>query len=82
MSETHIFIRLLSMHFPRNWEFGSALSKLRNFGGRGFEIPNTPSERYWCPLFIATWNMAVYYIESPHSPRHSMTTAVLSSAIK
>jgi hypothetical protein len=23
------------MYFPRNWEFGSALSKLRNFGGGG-----------------------------------------------
>jgi hypothetical protein len=29
------FIRLLWMYsyFPRNWEFGSALSKLQNFGG-------------------------------------------------
>jgi hypothetical protein len=26
---------LLRMYFPRNWEFGSALSKLRNFGGWG-----------------------------------------------
>jgi hypothetical protein len=26
------------MYFPRNWEFGSALSKLWNFGG--FEPPN------------------------------------------
>jgi hypothetical protein len=26
-------IRLLRMYFPRNWEFGSALSKPRNFGG-------------------------------------------------
>jgi hypothetical protein len=24
---------LLRMYFPQNWEFGSALSKLRNFGG-------------------------------------------------
>jgi hypothetical protein len=30
------------MYFPRNWKFGSALSKLRNFGG--FELP---SVRYW-----------------------------------
>jgi hypothetical protein len=29
------------MYFPRNWEFGSALSKLQNFGGRGW-IPQTP----------------------------------------
>jgi hypothetical protein len=33
MSETRILIRLLRLYFPRNWEFGSALSKLRNFGG-------------------------------------------------
>jgi hypothetical protein len=33
MSETRIFITLLRMYFLRNWEFGSALSKLRNFGG-------------------------------------------------
>jgi hypothetical protein len=30
MSETHIVIRFLWMYFPRKWEFGSALSKLRN----------------------------------------------------
>jgi hypothetical protein len=29
------FFRLLRMYFPRNWEFGSALSKLRNFGEGG-----------------------------------------------
>jgi hypothetical protein len=29
------------MYFPRNWEFGSALSKLRNFEG-GLNPPNTP----------------------------------------
>jgi hypothetical protein len=33
MSETRILIRLLRIYFPRNWEFGSALSKLLNFGG-------------------------------------------------
>jgi hypothetical protein len=33
MSETRILIRFLWMYFPRNWAFGSALSKLRNFGG-------------------------------------------------
>jgi hypothetical protein len=33
MGETHILIRLLWMYFPQNWEFGSALSKLWNFGG-------------------------------------------------
>jgi hypothetical protein len=33
MSETRILIRLLRVYFPRNREFGSALSKLRNLGG-------------------------------------------------
>ena len=43
MSESRILVRLLRMYFPRNWEFGSALSKLRNFGGGGgFEHPQTP----------------------------------------
>jgi hypothetical protein len=40
MNETHILIRLLQMYIPRNWEFGSALAKLRNFVG-GFEPPPT-----------------------------------------
>ena len=42
MSESRILVRLLRMYFPRNWEFGSALSKLRNFGGGGFEHPKLP----------------------------------------
>jgi hypothetical protein len=29
------------MYFPRNWQFGSALSKLRNFGW-GVQPPNSP----------------------------------------
>jgi hypothetical protein len=29
------------MYFPRNWEFGSALSKLRKFG-EGLNTPNPP----------------------------------------
>jgi hypothetical protein len=39
MSETHILIRFLWMYFPRTWEFGSALSKLRDFKGGVFEPP-------------------------------------------
>jgi hypothetical protein len=35
---------LLRMYFPRNWEFGSALSKVRNFGGGG--DLNPPSVRH------------------------------------
>jgi hypothetical protein len=41
MSEPRILIRLLRMYFPRNWEFGSALSKLQDFG-RGLSTPTPP----------------------------------------
>jgi hypothetical protein len=47
MSETRILITLLRMYFPWNWEFGSALSQLRNFGvgvGVGSMNPQTPSQ--------------------------------------
>jgi hypothetical protein len=47
MSETSILIRLLRMYFAQNWEYGLALSKLRNFGC-GFEPP--PSVRHWSEL--------------------------------
>jgi hypothetical protein len=30
------------MYFPRNWKFGSALSKLRNFGGDTQTLLGTP----------------------------------------
>jgi hypothetical protein len=30
------------MYFPWNWKFGSALSKLRNFGRGGFNPPTLP----------------------------------------
>jgi hypothetical protein len=50
MNETHILITLLQMYFPWNWKFGSALSKLWNFGvyrgGGGFETPS-PSVHQW-----------------------------------
>jgi hypothetical protein len=38
----YILTTLLRMNFPRNWEFDSALSKLRNFGEEWFEPPQTP----------------------------------------
>jgi hypothetical protein len=34
------------MYFPHNWEFGSALSKLQNFGGGGVKPPNPSLSRY------------------------------------
>jgi hypothetical protein len=44
MNETHILIRLLRMYIPRKWDYGSALAKLRNFGGGGLQPPpNHPS---------------------------------------
>ena len=43
IGENRILVRLLRMYFPWNWEFGSALSKLRNFGGgRGLNTLNPP----------------------------------------
>jgi hypothetical protein len=41
MIEPRILVRLLRMYFPRNWEFGWALSKLRHLGG-GVEPPPNP----------------------------------------
>jgi hypothetical protein len=38
MGETHILIKFLWMYIPRNWEFGSALSKPLTFWV-GFEPP-------------------------------------------
>jgi hypothetical protein len=49
MDETHILIRLLRMYIPRNWEFGSTLEKLRNFGGG---VSKPPSVRHCC---LDTW---------------------------
>jgi hypothetical protein len=55
MSETHILIRLLWMYFPWNWEFGSALSKLRIFFfffWGGGELPlGTPLGMYKNQIF-------------------------------
>jgi hypothetical protein len=44
------------MYFTRNWEFGSALSKLRNFGLRGgVRTPlTTPTVSHWFFLRIVT----------------------------
>jgi hypothetical protein len=42
MSETRILSMLLRMYFPRNWEFGSAFSKLRNFGEGGLNPQTSP----------------------------------------
>jgi hypothetical protein len=55
------------MYFPRNWEFGSALSKLRNNFGGGLNPPNphswyAPGIKYPLDLYLPctyaskTWN--------------------------
>ena len=69
MSEIRILVRLLRMYFPWNWEFGSALSKLRNFGG-GLNTPNPPSVHHcnWAnhclchssPLFFHSYTMCLH----------------------
>jgi hypothetical protein len=46
MNETHILIRLLRMNTPWNWEFGSALAKLRNFG----VVLSPPNPAFGTPL--------------------------------
>jgi hypothetical protein len=48
MNETRILITLLWMYIPRNWEFSSALSKLRNFGGS----LNPPNPALSTPLIV------------------------------
>jgi hypothetical protein len=46
MGETCILIGLLRMYFPRNWEFGSALSKLGISSGGGGEFKPPTPRRY------------------------------------
>jgi hypothetical protein len=55
------------MCFPRNWEFGWALSKLRNLGGGGGWTPPTPT-RYATDSFI--------HVCLPQSPKRSPTTYI------
>jgi hypothetical protein len=61
MGETRILVRLLRMYFPRNWEFGSALSKLRNLGLGGLNpSPRNATEyRYTKMLRNETGNLRI-----------------------
>jgi hypothetical protein len=52
MSETRILIRLLWMYFPRNREFCSALSKLRNFVEGGVHPTPHPHPQLSTPLIV------------------------------
>ena len=45
-------------HFPLNFQSGSTLSKLRNFGGGGLNSPKTPSVRH---CFNLTCTMLTIY---------------------
>jgi hypothetical protein len=57
MNETRILITLLQMYIPRNWEFGSALAKLQNFG----EVFNPP---FSTPLVSSAQNLLKRPIKS------------------
>jgi hypothetical protein len=61
-----ILIRLLRMYIPRNSEFGSALSKRRNFGGlgRGLNPPNPAplSTQLDKPIAQWFWNVSAWNI--------------------
>jgi hypothetical protein len=52
------------MYFPCNWEFGSALSKLRNFGGEGVEPPNPLGTPLFsvlsCGKYTTLWDVPNY----------------------
>jgi hypothetical protein len=63
MNKTHILIRLLWMYIPRNWEFRSALAKLRNLGGGGGVTPPhfvTPLSQFQFCLFVSSFLPAIF----------------------
>jgi hypothetical protein len=43
MKETNILVRLLWMYIPRKRKYGSALTKVQNFGGVEFKLIKPPS---------------------------------------
>jgi hypothetical protein len=59
MNETHILIRLLRMYIPWNWEFGSDLAKLQNFGeeGGGLNPSNRPHSVRHCIMLVILTDM-------------------------
>jgi hypothetical protein len=83
MSETRILISLLRMYFPRNWEFGSALSKLRNLGEGGLNPPNptlgTPLLVHKC---IGPYQTSGSVHESLRSPARLVTADIHNGEIK
>jgi hypothetical protein len=65
MNETRILIRLLRMYIPRNWEFGSALAKHRNFGSvveppKPLGTPLNTSLTHTCYITSATTSLTEY----------------------
>jgi hypothetical protein len=60
-----IVMRLLWMYIPRNWEFGSALAKLRNFGRAGgggcwtHQTPSTLSTSLFSSSYLAVYSLPV-----------------------
>jgi hypothetical protein len=70
MSETRILIRLLRMCFLRNWEFCSALSKLRNFGGNEHPKPPSPSVRHCTRQYVPVTSYTVRRMSKINKQRH------------
>jgi hypothetical protein len=63
------------MYFPRKWEFGSALPKLRNFGG--FEPPNPPPFRYATDVNQQNALFKLIFYSVPLSIQHTLQPARL-----
>jgi hypothetical protein len=49
------------MYFTRNWEFGLALSKLRNFGGGGLNPLGTPLAVDCCNTTFSSYEIRGKY---------------------
>jgi hypothetical protein len=75
MNKTHILIRLLETYIPRNWEFGPAFSKLRNFRG-DLKPPNPPG------YTSDQWETSVPPTACPVSTitRHLLTSHLVSGS--
>jgi hypothetical protein len=66
MNETSILITLLWMYIPRNWEFGSALPKLRNFGV--VEPRDPPFGTSLCNITLLNAKIILLYIRNQSVP--------------
>jgi hypothetical protein len=70
-SKSLILITLLRMYFRRNWEFGSALSKLRNFWVGGLNTPTPP------PGYATAAQLLLRSLRVSHRDTGNMATVVV-----